>query len=701
MQSTQRRTKRHKRRGAEIGRKTLVRVEANSPRLHRAALGCLALLVLFTLLADSLRPRPAGSWGVLQAAAAAGTSSTSAETEAPQQQQEQVLFRHEDSERTSEFWLRSGRQALGQALKVAPITERAKNGIIFIGDGMSLTTITAARILSGQLLNKSGEGEQLSFEQLHNVALVKTYNVDQQVPDSAATATAILCGVKANFYTLGLNANVKLNDTNCARVQRNQVDSILRQAQAAGKSTGIVTNTRITHATPAAGYAHTANRRWECDAQMPRGVLEQAQCKDIARQLVEDEPGSKLNVIMGGGRRCFFGANFVDPGPGAQAGIRQDGRNLIEQWIGQRRANNNHNYAFVNCTRDLRSINVDKTDYLLGLFAYSHMSYEELRDQSRDGEPSLAEMTEVAIKILSKNPLGYLLLVEGGRIDHAHHENVAGVALRETIALSWAVQTARNMVDPADTLLGVTADHAHALTINGLAPRGNPILGLSYFKEHSTQLPYTTLIYGNGPGGAQRPRPDPSQGPNSTDSPYYVQHAAIHQEEAFHDGSDVAIFASGPYAHLFQGVQEQSYIAHVYAYALCIGDYANQPHCKQQQADRPPVTSNDLNLQQPGTFDSAQEASQGRPTVLSGAGPVPFGRPAGFNVATLPDGRGQQAGGRDRSAGGPPLSLGNFPKSAACRSCDLMPIFGLLMLSLLWPLVQLCTVSRANGRHLF
>lgn len=113
-----------------------------------------------------------------------------------------------------------------------------------------------------------------------------------------------------------------------------------------------------------------------------------------------------------------------------------------------------------------------------------------------------------------------------------------------------------------------------------MAPRGNPILGLSRFRENSTLLPYTTLIYGNGPGNHQ-PRRDPTLGPNSTDSPYYVQYAAIHQEEAFHDGSDVAIFAAGPYAHLFQGVQEQSYIAHVFAYAMCIGDYINQLHCKQ------------------------------------------------------------------------------------------------------------------------
>lgn len=145
-----------------------------------------------------------------------------------------------------------------------------------------------------------------------------------------------------------------------------------------------------------------------------------------------------------------------------------------------------------------------------------------------------------------------------------------------------------------------------------MAPRGNPILGLSRFRENSTQLPYTSLIYGNGPGNHQ-PRRDPTIGPNSTDSPYYVQFAAIHQEEAFHDGSDVAIFAAGPYAHLFQGTQEQSYIAHVFAYAMCIGDYTNQPHCLASSA------GDDLSDQ---IYDTSRQVSS-----ISAANPS-FGRPA-------------------------------------------------------------------------
>lgn len=280
---------------------------------------------------------------------------------------DQTLFKYNEKEKNSDYWLKSGKKAIEQALKYKTNTQRAKNSIIFIGDGMSLTTITAARILYGQLLNKSGEEEQLSFDKLSNVALIKTYNVDQQVPDSAATATAILCGVKTNFYTLGVNANVKLNDTNCQRIQQNHVNSIIKQAIDAGKSTGIVTNTRITHATPAAAYAHVSNRRWECDSYIPKNL--EPPCKDIARQLIEDEPGNKINVIMGGGRRCFFGSNFQDPGPTGQAGIRQDGRNLIDQWLDQKRQNNEKNFAFVNSTQDLHLVDVEKTDYLLGLFS--------------------------------------------------------------------------------------------------------------------------------------------------------------------------------------------------------------------------------------------------------------------------------------------------------------------------------------------
>lgn len=158
---------------------------------------------------------------------------------------ESRIYQHSAEENSNEFWETKGRKALDEALRYQVNVGRAKNSIIFVGDGMSLSTITAARILHGQMYNnRSGEEDKLSFESFPNLALVKTYNVDQQVPDSAATATAILCGIKSNFYTLGVNANVRLNDTDCQNIQRNHVQSIIQKAIKAGKSTGIVTNTR-------------------------------------------------------------------------------------------------------------------------------------------------------------------------------------------------------------------------------------------------------------------------------------------------------------------------------------------------------------------------------------------------------------------------------------------------------------------------
>ena len=260
-----------------------------------------------------------------------------------------------------------------------------------------------------------------------------------------------------------------------------------------GKSTGIVTTTRVTHATPSSGYAHVPNR--EMEYAVPDKML--PKCKDIARQLIEDEPGSKLNVILGGGRRGFISDKTQDFSS-KKFGKRKDNVNLIDNWINLRR--DDKSYAFVNSTRGLRSINYDKVDHLLGLFNYSHLSYDKERDESLDGEPSLEEMTESAIRLLKKNHNGFVLLIEGGRIDHAHHDNYGIQALYETIAFEKAIKKALSLVSIDDTLVIVTSDHSHAFTINGYPLRGNPISGIVVPDHDIGQYPYTTLMYGNGPG---------------------------------------------------------------------------------------------------------------------------------------------------------------------------------------------------------
>lgn len=133
--------------------------------------------------------------------------------------------------------------------------------------------------------------------------------------------------------------------------------------------------------------------------------------------------------------------------------------------------------------------------FRLGLFSAEHMSYHL---QNKTNEPTLELMTEKAIKMLRKNPKGFFLFVEGGKIDMAHHEDKAHMALDETVEFDKAIEKAYQMTDEKDTLIVVTADHSHTMTMNGYPARGNNILGL--FGKSNDSLPYSTLSYANGPG---------------------------------------------------------------------------------------------------------------------------------------------------------------------------------------------------------
>lgn len=128
------------------------------------------------------------------------------------------------------------------------------------------------------------------------------------------------------------------------------------------------------------------------------------------------------------------------------------------------------------------------------------MEYDQLRDKGPNGEPSLTEMTEAAIRILQSQPgdQGFVLLVEGGRIDHAHHEGYSNMAMYETVEFDRAIRRARELLPMEETLVLVTADHSHGLTINGYPTRGNPING--WAGEDADNIPMTTLMYSTGPG---------------------------------------------------------------------------------------------------------------------------------------------------------------------------------------------------------
>jgi len=461
---------------------------------------------------------------------------------------------------------------------------QAKNLILFIGDGMSLTTVAAARILEGQRKGGSGEENRLSFENFPWTALSKTYNTDSQTPDSAGTMSAMVTGSKTRMGVLSVAQSARRGD--CASADGAELPTLLEIAEAAGLGTGVVTTTRITHATPGATYAHTPERNWETDAELPEAARA-AGCRDIARQFAEFGVGDGIEVAMGGGRSHFLPAGATDPEYGEFPGDRVDGRDLIHEW--QQR---NPQGAYVWNSKQFEAIDVAHTRRLLGLFEPDHMNYEHDRPKDRAGEPSLAQMTRTAIGVLQHNPKGYFLMVEGGRIDHANHAGNAYRALTDAIAFSDAVRSAVESAGP-DTMILVTADHSHTLTFVGYPKRGNPILGKVVgssgedagpgYATDALGLPYTTLGYANGPGyvgatdqqpegpkrfpaelsGAQQAKGRPRLADVDTEDPDYMQEATMPARSETHGGDDVGVWANGPGADAVHGSIEENEIFHL------------------------------------------------------------------------------------------------------------------------------------------
>lgn len=461
------------------------------------------------------------------------------------------------SSQTGDTYFAGSAQRLSANLAQVPNTGRARNVIIFLGDGMGLSTVAASRIFEGQQRGVDGESNSLVFETFPYLALSKTYSADVQVTDSAAGISAIMTGVKTRNGIIGLTSSAVRED--CASAQGAMALNLEDIAKASGRSTGVVTTTRITHATPAGAYAHTPYRDWEGDADMSPDA-KAAGCIDIARQLVEAPLASRVDVALGGGRSRFL--------PESADGKRADDRDLTREW----RETGGPGAVYVATADEMMAAPVTPTTRMLGLFANEHLPYEVDRPVSGQGVPSLAAMTLKAIEILKQNPNGYVLLVEGGRIDMASHLGMAGRTVTETVAFADAVKAALGVVDLKDTLVIVTADHSHGLVLTGYANRNSPILGIATDEGEPTKgldgKPYTTLMFATGPGGPDGVNDRENPADVDTTSPDYRQAAAIGLRNAAHSGEDVAIYAIGPQAYLFRGVVEETYTFHVARHAL-------------------------------------------------------------------------------------------------------------------------------------
>ncbi|WP_417346930.1 alkaline phosphatase [Ferrimonas sp.] len=487
-------------------------------------------------------------------------------------------------------WYQQAQQDLQKKLTAEDGTQ-AKNVILFVGDGMGISTLTAARILEGQQLGLLGEEHALSFETFGYSALVKTYNTDAQTPDSAGTMTAMIAGVKTDAGVLSVDEDIERGQ--CGTVSGNELTTAIELAEIKGLATGVISTARITHATPAATYAKSADRNWEDISDMPEEAVA-AGCRDIADQLVNfkenlqarfpDAEVDGLDVVMGGGRRHFLPKEEAFNSSDARSAVegdRTDDRDLTAEW--QQKYSDG---VYVMDLAGFDAIDPASTHRVLGLFNESHMQYEADRHNDIAGEPSLSEMTAKAIEILKQDEDGYLLVVESGRIDHGHHAGSASTALTDTIELAKAVEMAQAAAGD-DTLILVTADHSHVFTIAGYPRRGNPILGKVVGVDGQVAmaadgLPYTTLGYTNGRGfqdlgtetdGDASYDQEIAAGRHDlslidTTASGYHQEAVIPKSSETHAGEDISLHATGPGAQYVQGVIEQSQVFHLIDDAL-------------------------------------------------------------------------------------------------------------------------------------
>jgi len=434
--------------------------------------------------------------------------------------------------------------AQAQAPAKPPAKATTKNIIFFLGDGMGPTTITAARIF------KHGEDGLLNFERLDRTARIKTYSADAQVTDSAPSMGAYMTGVKINNDVISMqdakpvapakdaNGNASIN--RCGAGNGSSPMTILELAKANGKAVGAVTTTELTHATPASTFSHV------CDRDMGYTIAEQIVPGGVG---YNERLKDGVDVLMGGGRMHFTPFDAARNPKG-----RGDGRDLMAEFKAR-------GYFVAGTRADMMSALPNRK--FVGIYADSHLDYASKR---RPEQPTLAEMTAKSIELLSKNPKGFFLMVEGGKIDHALHDTNARNAMTETVAFDEAIQTAverMRALDPGleNTLIVVTADHDHTMVLNGYPKRGNPVLDIvrGYANGEPTKdadgKTFTTLVFGNGPNRPEV-RADVSSAQALAED--YHQEAGIRWSSESHGGGDVKLYAAGAGSAPFKGTIENT-----------------------------------------------------------------------------------------------------------------------------------------------
>jgi len=330
----------------------------------------------------------------------------------------------------------------------APTKPKAKNVILFIGDGMTVANRTAARILSQGIKEGKYLGH-LSFDDFPYTALIGTSSVDSIATDSANSMSAYTTGHKSSVNALGVYASRSIDPLDQPKVET--IGELTKRLTR--KAVGVVTDAEVEDATPAGMFAHTRHRREYLT-------------------IVDQFLASGVDLLMGGGSVSFLpkSAPLTIPlRPEDAFKRRTDERNVINEFA-------ERGYTVVRNAAELKAAAEQKqTRKVLGLFHEGnldgaldrHVLHQGTEKQFPD-QPDLTQMTRDAINVLSRDPDGFVLMVEAGQIDKFSHRLDGERSVYDTIMLSNAVKVAADWAaNRDDTLIIVTPDHTHPMSLVG------------------------------------------------------------------------------------------------------------------------------------------------------------------------------------------------------------------------------------------
>ena len=458
-------------------------------------------------------------------------------------------------------------------------TQKAKNIIFLLGDGLSVAHRTGARIMSKGMTEGKANG-RLNMDDLDHMAFVGTSSTEAIATDSANTMSAYMTGHKTAVNALGVYGDRTPDSLDDPKVET-IAEAIRRQTK---KSIGIVSTAEIEDATPAAVVAHTRKR---------------ADKEQIVGMMFDVKP----DVILGGGSAYFLGKDI----PGSK---RKDDKDYIKLF-------QEAGYTLATDKSELQTATGTNTGKILGLFHTGNMDTTLDREFLKKGtvekfpnQPGLVDMTKAALGELSKNEDGFFLMVEGANIDKMSHPLDWDRALVETIEFDKAVGVAREFAaSHPDTLIVVTGDHAHGVSIIGTVDDEKPGTDMrekvgtyaeagfpNYTDENNDGYPDKVdvtrrlfLSANNGPDHYEtfRPKLDgPFVPAIQNEKKEYIANEAYKDvpgavfvqgnipksgDSGVHSVDDVVLQAAGPGAEGFKGYMEESDIYRVLADALALG----------------------------------------------------------------------------------------------------------------------------------